>query len=144
MKLQTDKINSFIGIPYKLRGRSKKDGLDCYGIIKEFYKECFNIKLSLFSPIENQDPFEKNMVEYNEDANFKSVDIGGSFHKGDLLTFILERPKGDNVIKMFHVGLYLGDGLMLHTKEGTGSSIERFESYSGKRFFSGALRYVNN
>ncbi len=93
---------------------------DCLALVKEFYKDFFNIEV-------------KN---YYEGANptAKEAEILISSNKGDFEK--VEDPKfGDIVvIKLYgiecHIGVVVGDTKFLHSAKNIGSNIDRLSRYA--------------
>jgi cell wall-associated NlpC family hydrolase len=99
--------SKLIGIPYET--------LDCWGIVREFYKIVFNIELRAYYEIVPKTREEAKEIVYNSMADFVEVK---------------DREFGDIfLIKMFgvesHIAVYLGNGTMLHTSKHSGCLIEK-------------------
>lgn len=117
-------LNKYIGIPYKFGGRDF-DGIDCYGLVKLFYKEEHGIDL----PDWATDVLDLK-VRHGE---FVDAITSGDFTEREV------PEDGDFVVcfrtkAAYHMGLYYGRGV-LHCVDGKGSVYEplsRFEK-----------RYVN-
>jgi len=99
--------SNLIGIPYADK--------DCWGIVCDFYKIVFNIRLK----------------QYYETVP-ESRDIAKSIVYDSMKDFVevKERKFGDLLlIKLFgvesHIAVYLGEGMMLHTSKHSGCLIER-------------------
>jgi len=98
--------NKYIGVSYKEHGRDLKTGVDCFGLVINVLKNEFNISLSDW--MENEEEFNK----------FKKVDEPEIGSIG-LFKFI-----GVPV----HVGVYIGDGRLLHVAPGEMTVAEKIES----------------
>ena len=99
--------SSLIGIPY--------DQLDCWGIVREFYRIVFNIDLK---------PYYETIPKTREMAKTIIYDSMADFYE------VNDRMFGDIfLIKMFgvesHIAVYLGNGTMLHTSKHSGCIVER-------------------
>lgn len=98
--------SNLIGLPY-----SEKD---CWGIVVAFYRQVFGIELQ---PYYSEVPTDRKVTErlvYSARKDFDSVS---------------DRKFGDIVLmKMLgfesHIGVYLGEGKLLHTQEKTGCVID--------------------
>ena len=97
-------INEFIikalQIPYKKWG-SDWDGVDCYGIVRLFYKEVYGIKLP-------------DIRTYRWWESWKKVK---ELEAGDVLFMNLEEP---------HIALYIGNGRILHALKKYGVRVDRY------------------
>lgn len=100
--------------------------LDCYTLIRDFYREEFRIELPDF---ERHDAFwergEEKYLENVESAGFFRV-LDNSLRRGDVLLFQLM----SEVVS--HGAVYLGDDMMLHHLRGRLSSREIFGGYYRK------------
>ena len=123
--------NDYVGIPYKLTGRTREDGLDCWGLVRLIHQEQFDIELPSFSE------------EDHSAANVREVMAAQRenwIHTDD--------PKIGDVILLrvlgsaSHVGLYLGDKQFIHAKEGINSAIERIDSMAWEKRIIGFYRYA--
>jgi cell wall-associated NlpC family hydrolase len=81
-----------LGIPYLWGGESTRSGFDCSGLVQFVYSE-----VGIALPRVAQDQFDAGPL----------VPPGASVQPGDLVFF------GSSVNDVEHVGMYLGDGLML-------------------------------
>ncbi|MER2261595.1 MAG: NlpC/P60 family protein [Psychrobacillus sp.] len=123
---QKDIVNSakmFLNLPYLWAGTSSY-GYDCSGIIYSVYKN--------HGIIIPRDSF----VQATKGTAVKKANL----QPGDLVFFAGNRGKG----KVYHVGLYVGDGKMLHAP--SSSSKVRIESMNVGTFktnYAGARRYLD-
>ena len=126
--LQMRRLNKFIGIPYSFGGEDKS-GADCYGLIKIFYNEFFNIDLNLRRS--EKLPIEENLsLIHDLFYEVKNRD----FMFGDILTFLTPlEVKG-----CFHAGVAVNEKYILHSDVRTGSSLQPIRRY----LFSSTLKYV--
>ena len=100
-----------IGTPY-----SK---LDCWGIVKEFYKLVFGIELKrYYDEIPNDMHKAKNLIY----TNIGDFEIADSPRMGDIILIKLMGVES-------HIAVYLGDGKLLHTTEKTGCCIDSVKKY---------------
>ena len=114
-------LAKYIGIPYEQK--------DCFVLLKEFYRNEFQIQLS--------DYFE-GPVPGREELDFIITSNKGKF------TQVKEPAYGDIIVIKFygyscHVGIWLEEGKFLHTTRGTGSCIDRLDRY--KKMIEGFYRH---
>lgn len=118
MKSWTDE---YLGIPFKLDGRDR-NGVDCYGLVYLVYKEQLGIELNSFSGIfKDTDP--KTMLEI---ARTMDKDRSNWLSPSKLQEFDMVQLRTGR--HAFHVGIYVGNGLMLHTESGIDATIENLKS----------------
>ena len=108
---------SWIGTPYRYGGQDRK-GTDCSGMVVEVFKKAFNEKL----PRTSRD----------QQTACHSVD-SVAMQPGDLLFYATGRDKG----RISHVGLYIGNGEMIHASSSRGVIVSNIaERYYAMRFRS--------
>ena len=113
-----DFAKNYIGLPYVWGGTSLTSGADCSGFVQQIFKH-FNISLP--------------RVTYDQIGEGQSVGIKG-LRPGDLVFFDTSSKEGPD-----HVGIYLGDGKMIHTPR-PGKSVEIADMTKGyymDRFMGG-------
>lgn len=113
-------LKDYIGIPFKLLGRTEK-GCDCYGLVRLILMKEYGITLPLF------DDGYSNI----DDRQLASlVDAG----LGTIKATKVDKPKeGDLVILRYlgeakHIALYIGYGAIIHTEEYKNAHIESLSS----------------
>lgn len=121
-------IASYIGLPYKHRGCDPVEGIDCWGLVKHFYKNTMLIELPDYHQLYS-DCFDKDECE---DVINKSV---GEWVEVDELSFgsvLTFRILGC----VCHVGIHINDGDFIHSFNGTDSCVESVRDLSWqKRFY---------
>jgi len=100
-----NKLNKYIGIPYVWGGETPTYGFDCSGFTQYVYKKYFNKNIPRTS---NQ--------QYNESKNVLIPT------KGDLIFF-----GNPNCEDSTHVGIYIGNGKMIHAGSSNGIIIAKYE-----------------
>lgn len=126
--------NAYIGIPYVLKGRNRT-GVDCWGLARLVYEEQYSITLPSFDDTYNNSS-DENIQEIvaRQKEGWEEVQEPAV---GDVVLFkILGRVQ--------HIGIYVGNKMFLHAREGYSSCIERLDSGSWKHRFAGAWRYKPN
>lgn len=89
----------WIGVPY-LYGGNDKEGVDCSGFVLQVYKTALGIMLP------------RNSAKQQEFATITSRD---RLREGDLVFFTVRGGKN-----VGHVGIYIGDGRMIHASSSKG------------------------
>lgn len=90
----------WIGTPYKCGG-SSRGGTDCSGLIMELFLKVYNVKLPRSAAMQQ---------EFSSPVKEKDV------RPGDLVFFATGKHKG----RVSHVGLYIGNGRMIHASSTRG------------------------
>lgn len=124
MKVDRD----LIGVPYKIHGRTL-DGLDCYGLAIEFLKRNgLELKDVFYEKEQDYEQARENVFEHLE---VQKVD------KLDECCIIEITCYG----VPSHIGIYIGDGQMLHTTKSTGSCIVPLHLYQNR--IRGIYKVIN-
>lgn len=109
-------VTKWLGTPYKYGGQSFK-GTDCSGMVKQIYKNVYNIQLQRNSAM---------MLE----KNCKPIPLK-ELSEGDLLFFSAKGKNG----KVNHVGIYLKKGTFVHASSSRGVIVSALDdTYYLKRF----------
>lgn len=128
--LLSNLINTYIGIPWKWRGRNPNEGLDCWGLVRNLYKELLNIELDDYVYTDNQkETTLTNIKKAKESKYWEEID--------EPLDFCVVTMSTNK--KMHHVGLYLSGGV-LHAIENVGVVYNDFKQlrrngYSKMEFY---------
>ena len=110
-------ITDLIGIKFKIHGRSKEEGFDCYGLAIEVMKRAgYRLPDAFY-------------CDYSNTDNTKDTLINGflSLKNAEYLCIILIRKAN-----RLHIGICLEHGLMIHATEKQGVIVEpiaRYKSY---------------
>jgi cell wall-associated NlpC family hydrolase len=99
-------IASYIGLPFKFRGRTR-EGVDCWGLVRLVLNEVYGKSLPSFDLIE-----KPSIPEFAQliDAELALLNIPQ-----------VQCPLAGDIVVMrcgrfpCHVGLYIGDGYVLHS-----------------------------
>lgn len=108
---------SWIGTPYKYGGEDKR-GVDCSGLVVNVYRNVLDIKLprSSYEQAGYCSPLQKNQLM-----------------PGDLIFFATGRSKN-----ISHVGIYVGDGKMIHSSASSGVVVSDISADYYRRTYAGA------
>ena len=105
-------IAKYVGRPY--------EESNCLDLVKEFYKEWFNLEIKSYYEGATPDRYEAAALIKTNKGDFQKVDKP---QFGDLV-----------LIKLFglecHIGIVIGGGKFLHSARNIGSNIDRLERYS--------------
>lgn len=128
-------FDKYIDIPFVANGNDI-NGCDCWRLICLVYREMLNIELPTFPEIKLDATkesllkitraFKENKQKWNSVKNPKPFDV------------VLIRTGN----MLFHAGLVIGKGMMLHIDKGINSTIEKYTSNLWKKKIEGFYRYV--
>lgn len=111
-----------------LIGRSYSD-IDCWGVVREFYKREFGIELKRYYDDIPSSKDEAKSLIYSHMAEFEKVQKPEE--KGDILLIKIMGVES-------HIAVYLGDGKMLHTSIPTGCIVDKLSKW--ERMVTGVYR----
>lgn len=113
------KIYDLIGVPFVNGGRTVEEGFDCWGLCLEVFcrmgKELTDYRVSCYD-------FEAAFASFDSE---RAAWIRHEWPDVPTPSVVAIRFNTPNVN---HVGVYVGDGKFLHTREKTGVCIERADS----------------
>jgi cell wall-associated NlpC family hydrolase len=127
-------FNNFIGIPFLHKGKTK-EGTDCWGFCRMFYKEILNKELPDL------------LKFYNETVNYQNCNHIYPIAKEHFKRISKDEVKKFDIVLLniasvpVHVGIYLDELKFLHCMEGTGSIISRFEDVNFRNKIDSFWRY---
>jgi cell wall-associated NlpC family hydrolase len=131
-------INDYVGLPFKSLGRDRA-GVDCWGLVYLIYREQFGREIPAYSEsyASARDREEVGALIRGEVITQWSPVEAGSEQFGDSILF---RCNG----QPSHIGIVVArdERKFLHSREGTYSSIERYDSIHWKNRVMGFYRYV--
>jgi cell wall-associated NlpC family hydrolase len=107
-------------VKYRYAGRSEK-GFDCSGFVGTVFQNLFEIKLPRSS---------REMVNVGEEVSKEQLQIG------DLVIF---KPPGYS-----HVGIYLGDGVFMHSSTKLGVTKSSIDSTYWKKYYKTSRRVLTS
>lgn len=113
-------FNKYVGLPWEFKGRGD-GGVDCWGLVRKFYKDEFGIVLPVYSDVcyvgDHKEiiPGAKRIVENETSLSFVQVQTPAP---GDIILInVFGAP--------IHVGIVVDKRRFLHIRENTGSEIVR-------------------
>jgi len=127
-------IEKYIGLKYKEKGRDF-DGLDCWGLVRLFYKNEYKIDLPSFSS-----EYEQTDVQRIQDLIAQYKEGWESIEKPVEGSIVLFRVLGTES----HVGVALNEEQFLHVRENQDSAIENLSSPFWKKRIVGYFKYSEN
>ena len=130
-------VKKYIGIPFLSNGRNKTS-CDCYGLLYLVYKNEFDTELP------------RLLSDYKNACNVKETKEIFKINKPLIAGEKLDTPEiGDVVLLNYrglpsHIGIYAGDGFILHTTEKSGSVLQKLDSTEIKGRVEGYYRVNKN
>jgi len=127
-------MERFVGIPYAPHGRSY-EGADCWGILFLYYRDVLGVAIPSYS-VEMRD------VEFHRHEISQLV----AAEKGQHWIEVDAPARGDGVLMRVgsdesHVGVFIGNGQMLHSEGPHPSQIERMGDMRWRSRITGYFRY---
>lgn len=127
-------FDDFVGLPWLDRGRSR-DGCDCWGLLGLVYAERFGIVIPSYredySTVADGDAVAA-LID-GRPVDWLEIAVGAERQGDAVLMSVAGRPR--------HVGVVVGDGLVLHIERGAGSLIENYRSMRLRRRVTGFFRH---
>ena len=116
-----DWVKNYIGIPFVSGGRDET-GCDCYGLVRLVLKEEYGISL----PLLNSDYTNALSVAETKRLFFENVPLlcGERIKEPEEKAVALMNMCG----RLCHVGLYAGEGYIIHSRHKVGVVCERLSS----------------
>lgn len=128
---------NYVGIPYISGGRDRS-GLDCYGLLRLVYAEILGIDLPSFTesylPTTERHELARILQEYRVRGSRAWMHLLP--RRARPLDATLFRVAGEAC----HIGIYLGQNRILHTRPHTGSCIQRIDRVPWDRRLEGFYR----
>jgi cell wall-associated NlpC family hydrolase len=105
-QLLRTRIQTWLGTPHRMGGLSQR-GIDCSGLVVVLYDELFDMRLP-----------RTTRALMHKGGRIDKANLSA----GDLVFF---KPK----YKVYHVGIYLGQGEFVHTSTRKGVMVSRMDDY---------------
>lgn len=126
----------YIGIPYSNQGRDPVTGLDCWGLVRFVLNTEFGLLLPSFSSLYNDSE--------NRDETAQIIEVEREIIVNRQ---VLEPEAGDLAAITFcgrlcHIGIYAGDGYVLHITRGKMSNLEKISSVMMRNHIEGYYRVL--
>ena len=117
-------VSDLIGVPFKVHGRSKEEGFDCYGLVIEVERRLGK---------ELPDPFYSSVEPESNLATMALIEKGLDITE-------LKAPEKYCVVKMNssgrpHCGVYLGKGVVIHATENCGVVLQKLHRLKADGFY---------
>lgn len=110
--------HTWLGVPYRYGGNDRK-GIDCSGLVLQVYKDALGIPLPRTS---------------REQSDYCTSIAKGSLIPGDLIFF----ATGNDKKRVSHVGIFIGDNLMIHASSSKGVILSDINSQYYTRTYVGS------
>ena len=131
-------INEVLGVRFKRKAESPKDGFTCWSLVKYVYKNYYNIDLpDYYSSICNN-PLDDNYVK-EKFNKYKNDNIWVEIFNLEEPCIILMK----NCSKYInHAGVYIGDNQFLHCVYKTGVILTKCNDKLWKNKFCGFYKFI--
>jgi cell wall-associated NlpC family hydrolase len=104
-----DDIETYVGVPFVKRGRSKEEGFDCFGLILDLTRRVYDYELpDKEYNIKTEKDIAKfyttlDILEWMDETEIENIQYG------DLIVI-----RSLVMIAPYHVGMYIGDDKVIH------------------------------
>lgn len=118
--------HQWVGTPYRYGGESR-EGTDCSGFVMSVFKDAANIKIP------------RSTLRQREFCHKIDIDKASP---GDLVFFTPSKRNAS--AKVSHVGLYIGNGRMIHASSSRGVIVSSLDEKYWSETFHSAGRIINH
>jgi len=126
--------NAYIGTPFKAHGETN-EGLDCWGLVRLFYRENYSILLSDFKSAYKNVSERRGINAIIDNQVKKWVKVEREeLIPGDLVLLAIGGNK-------CHIGINIDNNKMLHADEKAGVVVESFNVLRWRERVSGFYRH---
>jgi len=123
----------YIGIPFRSQGRDRS-GCDCYGLVRLVLSERFSLTLPMFAK-EYADSSDRRVIGPLMERELPLL-AGDQIPNPELGSVAVAYIAGQPL----HLGVYVGDGMILHAKRESGVLLERTSSLFFRNRIEGYYR----
>jgi cell wall-associated NlpC family hydrolase len=126
-------LTRYIGIPYVDKGQDPAMGLDCWQLVRHFYRQELGVDVPDYLELyaSSMDKASVKGCMAHAFGEWQRVDYPAF---GDVLVFrVTDAP--------WHTGIYLGPGRMLHSLPGHNSCLEAYDGTRWKHRLHGVYRW---
>uniref|UniRef100_A0A6H1ZFW9 Putative tail protein n=1 Tax=viral metagenome TaxID=1070528 RepID=A0A6H1ZFW9_9ZZZZ len=133
------KYTKYHRIPY-LEGGSSFQGVDCWGLVRLFYREEFGVNLPDYGVTMNDEDEVVEVVKTHKDTYVQIC--GPMMVNGSVIS---TKPPFPSIVLLYHgpahalshVGVYIGNRQMIHVLSGIGSYIQKLDNFYWARKVEG-------
>ena len=129
-------MNQYIGIPFIDGGRNS-EGCDCWGLVKLIYENELGIELPDFNISALDTPAVIEAMDSGKRKQWRDTSLEPE--KYDVVALHIGQ-KHFNMVN--HVGIYMGNGMFIHTLQRTASMMNRMGDAQWKSRVLGVYRWV--
>ena len=126
-------VSEYIGTPYKSRGRSLEEGVDCFGLVKIYYENELGLDMGDYwyehDWWKDGEKEDANIIDKPRREGFVEVETDDIREHDALFFRVLSRTVN-------HIGIYVGNGKFLHAKDGQQVMCEPLDRGMGDRLHS--------
>lgn len=116
-------IKDLIGIPYKVHGRNKEEGFDCYGLAIEILRRCDKILPDFV--------YTETDVKHNiETARLIKQGVVAEKIEQPVPYCLIDIATADECSS--HIGVYLGSGTFIHSTSKHGVCLQSLSLWKSK------------
>ena len=124
-----------IGIPFANRGRDKKTGLDCYGLVQEFYRK-FGVEVpEYYADFNDAERIQTLIADNTKGYPWKRI-------SEPIVPCLIAMRFGNKYVN--HTGVYVGAGKFLHTRDKIGVCVDRISNPIWRKVIVGFYKYVGD
>ena len=112
-------VHRYVGIPYENGGRGESCGLDCWGLVRKVLDEQYGLALPTFEGV----AYSAEHVGAVGDEIERRIPLVNAHlvEKAETGDIVLMTSRGYPI----HVGVYVGDGMILHNEPKKGTVLSR-------------------
>lgn len=124
--------SDLIGIPFVNHGRSR-DGLDCYGLVKEVYKKVGIDLPEYYISCHDRNAICSKVTEETQGFPWQKINE-------PVVPCLIAIRFNSPVVN--HTAVYIGGGKFIHTREKVGVCVDRISNPAWNKVIVGFYKYV--